>query len=245
MKKLLVVLVGIFIFAVATTAFAETKVTVSLKAWSNDWEEEASYADGTSETFDIGSAIMVGPALNVRFDNNMFAGVTYLATTSDYEFQNSNIPPDTIGIDRKDLDLTVGYMFTPRFGMFIGYKSIDASATFTAPPPVADAFDLTLKGPGIGILGNIPLTNSVALYGNLALMSIKEKFEFSAAAGGGSSSSDMVGASTEVGVAVAFSEAFSGNLGIKFQSFAGEEDEFGDQYTETFSGLTLGLNYTF
>jgi opacity protein-like surface antigen len=242
MKKLLVVLVGIFLFAVATTAFAETKVTVSLKAWSNDWEEEASYADGTSETFDIGSAIMVGPALNVRFDNNMFAGVTYLATTSDYEFQNSNIPPDTIGIDRKDLDLTVGYMFTPRFGMFIGYKNIDASARFTAPPPEVDAFDLTLKGPGIGILGNIPLTNSVALYGNLAFMSIKEKFEFP---GGGSSSSDMTGASAEIGVAVAFSEAFSGNLGFKYQSFAGDKDEFGEEVTETFSGVTLGLNYTF
>jgi len=239
MKKLIMVLVGVFMLANATTSFAETKVTVSLKAWSNDWEEKASYAGGTSETFDIGSAVMVGPALNVRFDNNMFAGVTYLATQSDYEY---TVAPDTLSIDRKDLDLTVGYMFTPRFGMFVGYKNIDASAKYTSPPPVADAFDLTLKGPGIGILGNIPLTNSVALYGNLALMSIKEKFEW---AGGGTSSSDMVGASTEVGVAVAFSEAFSGNLGIKFQSFAGEEDEYGDQYTETFSGLTLGLNYTF
>jgi opacity protein-like surface antigen len=242
MKKLLVVLVGIFLFAVATTAFAETKVTVSLKAWSNDWEEKVETLGGTTDTTDIGSTLMVGPALNVRFDNNMFAGVTYLATTSDYEFQNSNIPPDTLSIDRKDLDLTVGYMFTPRFGMFIGYKNIDASARFTAPPPEADAFDLTLKGPGVGILGNIPLSNSVALYGNLAFMSIKEKFEFSAAAGGGSSSYDMTGASAEIGVAVAFSDAFSGNLGFKYQSFTGEE---ADTVTETFSGLTLGLNYTF
>lgn len=246
MKKILAGILFVVVMAAAAAAYAEdTAVTVGIKAWQNSWEEKSEF-QGTTETTDLGSSLMVGPSLNVRFPNNWFVGASYLVTTKDYEAKDAfGEPGVNLATSRKDLDLIAGYMFTPRFGAFFGYKSIDAEATVTITDPffgtVSDSATLELKGPGIGILGNIPLSDAVALYGNLAVMSIDSTFKFS---DGTSEKSDLVGASLEVGVAFAFAERFSANVGIKGQSFTGD-DEGGGTTTDTFAGLTLGANYTF
>ncbi len=231
------------IVGLSSMAYAEgTKVTVGIKAWSNSWEEEVEYNGGGSDTWDNGSSLMIGPSVNLRFENNMFLGASYLVSTKDYESNDWVVIGDSVSFEREDLDLTVGYMINPRFGVFVGYKSIEFDATYHLPALGIDEKigTVSLKGPGIGILGNIPLSESLALYGNLAIMSLDQKISTDI----GSASSDMTGASFEIGVAFAFSESFSANVGIKSQSFSGD-DEFGDTYTETFAGLTFGANYTF
>jgi opacity protein-like surface antigen len=48
----------------------------------------------------------------------------------------------------------------------------------------------------------------------------------------------------EVSVDHAFTKAISANLGVKYQRFKGEKTN-GDDMTDTFSGLTAGVAYTF
>jgi len=248
-KTLVAMTAAIFMLTAGIASADDTKVTLGVKMWSNKWEEKSEILGGGSSTTDMGSSLMVGPALNIRFPSNWFIGATYLKSTKDYE-QKDAATGDTFAFERKDLDLTLGYMFSPQFGLFFGYKTIDAPATFK----MAGISDFSvgtwkLKGPGIGILGNIPLGESAALYGNLALLKMKQEFVFSdqMAAFAGSSgipSYDTVGASLEIGLAMAFTQNLSANIGIKSQSFSGT-DEFDTTYTDTFAGLTGGLNFTF
>lgn len=234
MKKLLVVLVGIFMFAVAATAFAEVKATVGVKAWANKWDWKNEYTDGTSKTWDNGNALMVGPSLNLRFGDHFFVGATYLKSTKDYE---SGDWPGTMSFDRTDLDLTMGVMFSRYFGFFGGYKTVEAPATYTSLAGVtSDNGKLTIKGPGLGLVASIPLGGSAALYGNLAVMKLKRDWN--------NVSFDETGGSLELGAAVAFTQSFSGTLGYKIQSFTGDYSS-GTTHTDTFTGVTLGLNLTF
>jgi len=246
MKKLLVVLVGIFMFAVATTAFAETKVTVGVKAWANKWDWKQEDAFGNSKTWDNGNALMVGPTLNLRFGDHFFVGANYLKSTKDYESSDWNSSVDTRSFERTDIDLTMGVMFSRYVGMFVGYKTMDAPATYTAAPGSAtvDGGSFSLKGPGLGVVASIPLGGSAALYGNLAFMKIKMEHVWPSSFGLPTDSSDKAGGTIELGGAVAFTPSFSGTLGYKIQSFSGDDD-FGGTDTHTFSGVTLGLNLTF
>ncbi len=244
MKKLLVVLVGIFLFAVATTAFAEVKATVGVKAWANKWDWKIENASGTSKTWDNGNALMVGPSLNVRFGDHFFVGATYLKSMKDYESGDwGTASAGTMSFERKDLDLTMGVMFSRYFGFFAGYKTVEAPATYTNPVSGysnAGWGSWKLKGPGLGLVASIPLGGSAALYGNLAFMKMKREWN---TPGGSSPSYDKTGGSIEMGAALAFTQSFSGTLGYKVQSFTGDEGT--QTHTHTFSGLTLGLNYTF
>jgi opacity protein-like surface antigen len=234
------VLVASLMVMFTSTAFADdTKVTVGVKAWQNKWEEK------NDTTFDFGSSLMVGPTLNVRFSNNWFVGGSYLVTTQDYETNDFVLNGDKLTISRSDLDLFAGYMFTPQFGMFFGYKSISNDAKYTYKPlglNNSKLADWDITGPGIGIVGNIPLNETIALYGNLAIMFMKSKF--TSAADGSSDTTDLTGASLEAGVSFAFAESFSANLGYKVQSFSGD-DNAGGTTTDTYSGVIFALNYRF
>ncbi len=241
MKKMVIAVVAILVLSSSAAFAQDTKWTISLKGWANSWEEKFEDSAGGEVTFDLGSSLMLGPALSVKFENNWFLSASYLVTTQDYESSDWYDPGDKLIFDRKDLDLTAGYMFTPRFGAFFGYKSIEAGATYELTGSSFDVGTNTWSGPGVGILGNIPLGTTSALYGSLAVMVMD--YEYSDPSGG-TYNIDMAGASLEVGVAFAFADALSANVGIKAQSFSGEDD-FGITQTDTFSGLTFGLNYTF
>jgi hypothetical protein len=243
MKKLLVVLVGIFLFAVATTAFAEVKATVGVKAWANKWDFKQETLGGSSKTWDNGNSIMVGPSLNLRFADHFFVGATYLKSMKDYESSDWFSSTDKMAFERTDLDLTAGVMFSRYFGFFAGYKTIDAPATYSdIGVPAMDLGTWKLKGPGFGLVASIPLGGSAALYGNLAFMKMKSSWDDPS--GGSLDSTDYTGGSIELGGAVAFTPSFSGTLGYKIQSFEGDVSGGGTD-THTFSGVTLGLNYTF
>ncbi len=250
MKKLLVALVGIFLFAVATTAFAEVKATVGVKAWANKWDWKVEDSFGNSTTWDNGNAIMAGPSLNLRFADHFFIGANYLKSMKDYEsgdwdLSGNGVYTGTLAFERTDIDLTMGVMFSHYFGFFVGYKTIEAPTTGTDLSKGISDQDFgtwKLKGPGLGLVASIPLGGSAALYGNLAFMKMKDKWEY--ASGSSSDSTDYTGGSIELGAAVGFTESFSGTLGYKIQSFSGDVDGGGTE-THTFSGVTLGLNLTF
>ncbi len=239
MKK---TLIGIFIAAMliaASAAFAdETKVTLGLKGWLNKFETEID-----DQTTDFGSSLMLGPSLNLRSDN-WFIGASYLVTTKDYENKDP-LSGDELSISRSDLDVVAGYMFIPEFGAFVAYKSIKADTSYTneaAGINDADLLTSELKGPGIGLLGKIPLSDVIALYGNLAFFWMESTVTFTD--GSPSQSEDFTGGSAELGVAFSFNENVSANIGYKSQLFLSEDDQ-GVETTHSFSGLTFGAYYTF
>lgn len=239
-KYFFVFLLGLFIVS-GSVAFAEdTKATIGLRGWVNSWEITDSVGDSIKSD---DSVLMIGPYVNVRFDNNWFLGGSLLTTMSDYEFSYADCVgcggiPGMETLSRTDIDLMAGYMFTPRFGAFFGYKSI--SGDYKDEWPLGStwatgSFDIT--GPGIGILGNIPLSDSVALYGSLSYMWL----DFELTIEGYSASEDMTGSSFEIGLAFVLDPQWSANVGIKSQVLTGEDTDL----EHSFAGLTAGINYTF
>jgi hypothetical protein len=214
-----------------------TKTTVSLKTWYNTWEKTVGTAP--NEWSATSNAVfMVGPAVNVEFANNVFLGGSLLFATSDFELTQSDIMMKFS--NRKDLDLMAGYMFTPRFGAFLGYRYITADTTLESPiGTLVSKSDSEWKGPRVGILGNIPINKTIALYGSLSYMSLKATSTSSA----GSGSYNTDGGSIEIGASFAVSPQSSINVGYKYEEFSGDID--GVYNADKFSGFTAGFNYTF
>jgi len=237
MRKISWIVIAFMVLLSSTSAFAEgTKTTLSVKTWFNSWE----ITDSQGNSFKSDNTVpMVGPAINVRLDNNIFFGGSLLFTTSDYEFPYSG---GVEKLSRTDLDLIAGYMFNQYFGAFVGYKSIASDYKDEFSGSVYATGDLTLKGPGIGILGTAPLGKSVALYGSLAWMFLDYEFTYKDPIFGTSTTTDnMTGASLELGLAFMVGQKASINVGYKSQSFVGSDLDV----EHNFKGFTAGFNYTF
>lgn len=235
-KRLVIMALTVMLILVSTLVFAQDiKTTLSLKGWYNSMEIKLPL--GEKQESD-NTVLMIGPGLNVTFGNNIFLGGSLLRALSDYEFSYYEYPSNGVEkISRTDIDLMGGYMFTPRFGAFIGYKYIGGDYTDEWPKGrVWSEAKYSISGPGIGILGNIPLSKTVLLYGNLSYMSL----DFELDPDTGLTVTEAVdGASAEIGVAFAVSPKISLNVGFKSQSLEAEIVKF------TFTGLTVGFNYNF
>ncbi len=242
MKKILSGLV-ISVLMMGNVAFAEdTFVSIGVNAWNNSWEtRDISTGTVTAESDD--SILMVGPTLQIR-SGNVFAGLSVLSSADDYEFTASETASQRnySAIDRTDLDLILGVMVHPRFGLFAGYKSIksdrsvktEAKNIFGTDSSTAAA-SVEWSGPGFGITANMPFEGtSFALYGNMGLMimTYEESTGFS---------EDILGTSLELGAALGFAKHFNIKLAYKHQSLMGDTSDI----TDNFSGLTYGLSLIF
>jgi hypothetical protein len=250
MKKTIPVGIVLIATLVAATAFAsDTKVSLGLNLWSNTWKETVKTEGGAVRDFDNGRALMAGPSLDVRYSKDWFARISYLTALSDYQSPDWFASGDTMKFKRTDVDLMAGYLLHDplndvNVGVFAGYKTIDAPAFYTnraAGLNNVDAGTWKLRGPGLGVLVEKPLDASTLLYGNLAYLFLQQEFAFS---GGSVSRFDTGGWALEVAVAHFFTKAMSVNVGIKYQRFKGDKDN-GDNITDSFSGLTAGVAYTF
>lgn len=249
-KAMLIVVVLLAALAAATTAAAsDTRISVGLKVWNNTWKETVRPKAGSAESFDNGMALMAGPSLSVQSPKDWFAGITYLAALGDYESPDWFASGDKMKFERTDLDLVAGFLLLDpvndlKFGFFAVYKEIEAPASYTnqaAGLNDIDAGTWKLKGPGIGLRMEKHLDESAVLYGNAAYLFLEQEFAF---ASGGVSRFDTDGWALEVGVTNAFTKAISADLGIKYQRFKGERGN-GDTLTDSFSGLTAGITYSF
>jgi hypothetical protein len=252
MKKtiILVSLALIATLAAATTVFAsDTTVALGLKLWSNTWKETVKSEGGVSRNFDNGRALMAGPSLGVRFSNDWFAGITYLKALDDYESSDWIVSGDNMKFERTDVDLLAGYLLHDplndvKVGFYVEYKTIDAPASYTNEAAGLNNIDAgiwKLRGPGVGVLVEKPLDKSTLLYGNITYLLLEQEFAY---ASGGVTRFDTIGWALELSVAHTFMKTVSGNVGVKFQRFKGEKDT-GDHVTDSFSGLTGGIAYTF
>jgi len=251
MKK--TILVGIAFIATLAAATAvvasDTEVSLGLTLWTSTWKETVKQSGGIRRDFDNGMELMSGPTLSVRFSKNWFAGITYLTAFGDYESSDWLARGDKMKFERTDVDLLAGYLLHDplndlKIGFFVRYKTIDAPAFYTNEAAGLNNVDVgtwKLKGPGLGVLVEKPLDGSTLLYGNVSYLLLQQEFAFSSS---GPSRFDTDGWVLEVALAHAFTKAISANVGINFQRFSGEKDN-GDHITDSFSGLTAGIAYTF
>ena len=243
-------IVLIAMLAVATAVHAsDNEVSLELKLWSNAWKETVRPAKGPSQDLDNGRELMAGPSLNVRFLKDWFAGMTYLSSFGDYESSGWFASGDSMKFKRTDVDLWAGYLLRDPYndvkvGFFVAYKQIKAPATYTnraAGLNDVDAGTWKLRGPGLGVLVEKNLDETTLLHGSLAYLFLEEEFAF---ASGAASRFDAGGWNFEASVKHAFTTEISANVGVQFQRVQGERTN-GDRVTDSFSGLTAGIGYTF
>src|SRR5512147_2368015 len=77
------------------------RVEMGIKMWLNQWTVDAPGAVSTTSD----STMLLGPAVEVKFNNPFFAEASYLFSTADYRFSEP-----TFRSDLQDMDLALGYM---------------------------------------------------------------------------------------------------------------------------------------
>lgn len=230
MKRVIVVLAAL-LFLSSGFAFAadDVKVEAGIKVWNNEWESKDP-VDGTLK-FDAG--LLIGPAVVVTLPSNVFFEASYLMSVTDYEKKEGTAK---IEVERADMDIAVGYMFIPQFGLYAGYRSSSLDATFSDVGGSGTA-TLDVTGPVIGLRGNYSFNDMFGVYANVAYLMTESEWKEA----GTTFKEDAPGTSFELGVKAMFNKQLSGTLGYRAESFEGDKSKAED----TFSGLTLGIMYAF
>jgi hypothetical protein len=239
MKKI----IGSFILAMALLSLSlstvqadELSLSLGIKARYNELiirlENESVKFGGDSQD----SILLLGPSLKLSY-GNFFGGVSWLQTIGRYSMDFFSLTANeegNIDISMSDLDALVGYMFHPRVGILAGYKSYTGRST----PGFDQRFDLSIKGPAVGLTYNYPFKKSPWLF--IANVSYMPSLEYSFLEGQLDSEQDMDGYSAEVGLTYGSTEKIAYTVGVKHQEL---ESDLGDNWR--YLGLTVSVDYRF
>jgi predicted porin len=232
MKKIVVLLVVACVALWGGLAFAGEgmEVEAGIKTWYNKWTNDDPLV--TKTNYD--ASLLVGPAVEVKFPSHLFIEASYLMSVTDYE---STFFLHKLTADRKDLDLAVGYEFSPSFGAFLGYKSVAMDWNMDLSGVIIDSRSFDTTGPMVGIRGNFKLNEMFSIYGNATYLLTKLETKTST----GTTKEDAPGTIFELGAKAAFSKHLSATLGYKAESTKEDKTNIKD----TFAGFTLGMMYAF
>jgi opacity protein-like surface antigen len=218
MKRILIGFVAALLlitFEGAVSAEEGAGVEIGLKMWLNQWTVSGpGAAEITSD-----SVMLLGPSIEVRFNNPFFAEASYLFSTSDYRFSDTGFKSDL-----QDANLAIGYMVIPGFGLVAGYRNQSRR------DKVLDEKS-TLDGPFLGVLGIAHVDESLSFYGKLNYLFTR--FKGTDAQGG--FREDSPGWSFEFGLKYALTKSFIGGIGYRYDTMKGVDTGVRD----AFSGLTL------
>lgn len=219
------------------TSAQEISVNVGLKNWYNTWESEGIDEAGREWRDESDDPIMMlGPSITIR-SGKVFCGLSYLIALTDYTFERG--PGEEATRDRYDLDFVAGYMFHPRVGVLIGYKSLKADLVSPGPGGGVMREKHELRGPGIGVTVNYPIKGTpLVFFGSLNYMRLD--FFITPKGEEWAHTEEYSGFSLELGEAYAISEKLSISLSYKYQRFTG-----GKEHKDSCSGATFGVNWAF
>jgi hypothetical protein len=201
-------------------------VEAGVKMWINDWTRY--YGPGYSITSD--TIVLFGPTIKVTFPNHVFLEGSYLFSLSDYTF-----PADAFGIsdnrNRQDVDVSIGYMIVPVFGVLAGYKNSVINRSETGVKE-------TLDGPVIGVILNAPMYYNASFYGKVNYLFTRFKQQ-----GGGfpGFQEDSPGWMWEFGFKVAFTRQFYGTFGWRYETNTGSNTGVQDDFSGLIFGATFNL----
>lgn len=228
MKRFLICAAAAVLLIVGSgAAFAEeakeskegAEVEVGIKAWMNKMKRDA-----PAEKFTSDSTILIGPAVEAKFQNNIFVEASYLFSASNYK---ADVGGTTREFDRADIDLAAGYMITHQFGAFAGYRNSAMKEKGTGNKE-------TSYGPIVGVLGSVPVNEPLSIYGKLTYLFTRLKSDIEP-------TRDAPGWIAEIGARYEFTKELSANLGYQYETTKTKNTDVKD----TFSGFTLGAMYAF
>jgi predicted porin len=230
MKRFSIVLVALIVLS-SSFAYANEGVEVEagIKMWYTGWKNE----DPANGNLKFDPTLLIGPAIEVMLPSHVYFEASYLLTTSDFEKTEASAK---LSANRKDLDVAVGYQFIPEVGIFVGYKSSSMDFTFVDTLGTQTGSS-DLSGPVIGIRGKYSFDKMFGIYASAAYLMTKIENKDAS----GTVKEDSPGTVLELGAKAQFSKALSGTLGYKIEQTKEDKSKIKD----TFSGVTLGIMYTF
>jgi hypothetical protein len=210
------------------------QIEPGVKAWYNTWTQDVpDPANGGKTTSD--PVLLIGPTLAVRLPLRLYAEGSYLLSASDYKLSESG---GQFKGDRGMLDLAAGYRVIPQVGVFVGYKrsSIDYAGSGDRGP-ASGVYDLS--GPVAGLRGDVSLNGMFGVYATAVYLYTKLKVTNTD--NGFSSNEDTRGSALQGGVKAGFKKRLAATAGFRLES----TKEHGSNTEDSFSGVTLGVMYTF
>ncbi len=222
MKRILIAAVTALLLTGSGVARAASGkgVEAGVQMWINEWTHDVPGVGSITSD----SAVLLGPAIKVKFPNNAFFDASYLFSVSDYTFSNDTIYND----ERQDANAAIGYMIVPGFGVLAGYKN---SAFKEKETGIKD----TVYGPLIGMIVIAPTDVNSSFYGKLNYLFTR--FKQQDAFGG--FQEDSQGWIFEFGFKFDFTREFNGTIGYKYETNTGSNSNIED----SFSGLTFGAMF--
>jgi hypothetical protein len=185
---------------------------------------EQVFAQG-AESITSDSTMLLGPVIEVKFNNPFFAEATYLFSTADYRFSDTSFKSDL-----QDVNLAIGYTVIPGFGLVAGYKNSSRQNKVLGGKS-------TLDGPFLGVTGTARADESLSVYGKVNYLFTR--FKGTDASGG--FREDSPGWIFDFGLTYALTKSFSGVIGYRLETNKGIDTGVRD----TFAGFTLSGLVTF
>jgi hypothetical protein len=205
------------------------QVSVGVRTWINKWEVPfieftPTLVNGVpvlrsdAKTRLSGTEVVPMPTIGVNY-GRWFLGATYFPETS----------YDTKGglrteVQRKELDINLGYALLPGLSVSVGYKRAEQDRLTDDPVPSG----IKVNGVLIGLSGTAPLKGALSLYGNAAYGFARQKTDAPDASGSTRFDADyQIG---EVGLRYAlgsFGQRFLSNVvisvGYRYQLFTSHD----------------------
>ena len=226
MKRLISSIIVLSLLSAGGVARAEegkggTEVSATLKTWVNEWKHDV---PGMGRKISDNSIALVGPAVEVEFQNGPVIEAAYLMSLSYYKFNDAGV---TSEIARRDIELAIGKWFNRYGGFFMGYRN----SSFKEQEGGAKGFSYGLT---YSLRGSVPFIGTSSLYGNLTYLSIMFKAE-------GQAREEAPGWITEIGGRTVFTKQFAMKLGYKWETTERKTTKIKD----SFRGTALELTYAF
>ncbi len=166
MKKPTILLTALFILIGNAFSFASEDYSFSIGflSWYNRFNpiSRVRGMDVPQSTF----ALMTGPTIKAQY-KDVFLDVTYLLSNCDYNLISPNTLVNVHRADanssatRKDIDIIIGYMLTPKWSVNIGFEGIyvDDNVSLTSPRAVTNGRRFENYNIGlVGVGAYIPLS---------------------------------------------------------------------------------------
>lgn len=241
MKRIAIAVVVLLIAVMNSAVYAErigkrglkseTEVEVGIKSLFDTFKVESSSGGGGTDNI----AVLLGPTVAVKFSNRLFIEAAYLLTATDYISTSSFTKTKN---KRTDIDLAIGYMFKPEFGVQAGYKNTELKQKLVVLGVETDMGKATNSGAYVGILGSTSAAKETSLYWKLNYLRTRAKADVL----GVSASEDNPGWTLEVGIKdYTFHDKIAINFGYLVETTEGKDSK----NKNTFSGVTLGAKYVF
>jgi opacity protein-like surface antigen len=267
-KFMIIIVTAALVFSAALVPASAT-VMLGVKTWYAVWDSAFAKSFGiylheyfedngfpNSLTVDPGTGYLAGPLVGYQTDDGKWSfSLAYMALSS-FDQKSSmdagGVPVDIRSdMERKDLDISVGYTAMENVKVFAGYKRMDTKfeTEVEIGGSVVDfgwykaVFDMI----GLGIGTVYPLSDKLLLSGQAGLMYVKAKLsnEFDE----DFSVDDSWGYNVEGGVNYLLSESILLQAGLRYQAFLinvkNNTADFEDEQPDRFVGVTVAAIFMF